>query len=65
MINLSQICNDAVDENLSSFFKSIKNNPEQTSESRVYEALMRHSELLLTKYHLALKEELAKQGIDL
>lgn len=68
MIDINKICVSAVQENVNSFVKEVQSKPnvsEDESLVRVYKALMKHSELLLKKYHTALKEELKRNDVEI
>ena len=68
MISINEIVISAVDDNLEKFINYAASNPSQNEAQSIavtYEALMNFSKLLLEKYHLALKDELSKHGIEL
>lgn len=65
MINLNKIAKDTIDENLNLFLDSTHETKEFPSNAKVYQALMNHSEILLTRYHKALQRELAKHDIEI
>ncbi len=65
MINLTKIAKDTIDENLNLFLDSTHEPKDSPPNAKVYQALMSHSEILLTRYHKALQRELAKHGIEI